>query len=115
MDGCQKPSESGGKTAGNRLNRNSYNYGSRQACGGPKSRSPSPLYGNGASIKQLVLSSSTASNLLLAAPGYEQYQKSLLEVPLLHTEYGEASSDDLSSEWDSDVPETPKNKVLYGK
>lgn len=40
------------------------------------------------------------------APGYEQYQKSLLEVPC-STDYGDASSDDLSSEWDSDVPDVP--------
>lgn len=40
------------------------------------------------------------------APGYEQYSRSLLEVPYTPTEYGEASSDDLSSEWDSDVPES---------
>ncbi|GBP84524.1 hypothetical protein EVAR_64244_1 [Eumeta japonica] len=39
-------------------------------------------------------------------PGYEQYRKSLLEVPWCN-EYTEASSDDLSSEWDSDVPEPP--------
>lgn len=80
--------------------------------GTSKSRSPSPLVGNGGSIQQLVLSStSAASGIILAAPGYEQYQKSLLEVPLHHAEYGEASSDDLSSEWDSDVPEPPRNKV----
>lgn len=36
--------------------------------------------------------------------GYDQYQKSLLEVPISR-DYGDASSDDLSSEWDSDVPE----------
>lgn len=81
---------------------------------GAKSRSPSPRIGNGSSVQQLVLSSTSASGILLAAPGYEQYQKSLLEVPLLHAEYGEASSDDLSSEWDSDVPEPPRNnKVLF--
>ncbi|KAF0768069.1 inositol-trisphosphate 3-kinase B isoform X3, partial [Aphis craccivora] len=49
------------------------------------------------------------TGLTSAAPGYEQYQKSLLEVPWPHAEYGEASSDDLSSEWDSDVPEPPPN------
>lgn len=43
----------------------------------------------------------------LAAPGYEQYYRSLLDVPVHLVEYGEASSDDLSSEWDSDVPEPP--------
>ncbi|KYB27917.1 Inositol-trisphosphate 3-kinase B-like Protein [Tribolium castaneum] len=42
-----------------------------------------------------------------ASTGYEQYQKSLLEVPV-PTDYADASSDDLSSEWDSDVPEIPK-------
>lgn len=36
--------------------------------------------------------------------GYEQYSKSLLEVPMI-VDYGDASSDDLSSEWDSDVNE----------
>ncbi|KDR18794.1 hypothetical protein L798_06475, partial [Zootermopsis nevadensis] len=40
----------------------------------------------------------------LLSPGYEQYQKSLLEVPC-PPDYGEASSDDLSSEWDSDAPD----------
>ncbi|XP_075233359.1 inositol-trisphosphate 3-kinase B-like isoform X1 [Lycorma delicatula] len=39
------------------------------------------------------------------AAGYEQYQRSLLEVPWPAGEYGEASSDDLSSEWDSDAPD----------
>lgn len=34
-------------------------------------------------------------------PGYVQYSKSLLEVPLPR-DYGYASSDDLSSEWESD-------------
>lgn len=38
--------------------------------------------------------------------GYEMYQKSLLEVPVI-MDYGDASSDDLSSEWDSDVPDVP--------
>jgi len=51
----------------------------------------------------------------LLSPGYEQYQKSLLEVPWT-ADYGEASSDDLSSEWDSDVPDVPSPtpaKVVY--
>lgn len=48
---------------------------------------------------------------MVLAAGYEQYQKSLLEVPW-PPDYGEASSDDLSSEWDSDVPEvTTRPKV----
>lgn len=48
--------------------------------------------------------------------GYHQYSKSLLEVPS-HYDYGDASSDDLSSEWDSDVSEIPatqsKVRILY--
>ncbi|XP_061402833.1 inositol-trisphosphate 3-kinase A-like [Musca vetustissima] len=47
-----------------------------------------------------------ANNL---CPGYAQYSKSFLEVPLPR-DYGYASSDDLSSEWDSDVP-TPNSQV----
>jgi hypothetical protein len=52
----------------------------------------------------------TASTSVVA--GYELYQKSLLEVPWPHAEYGEASSDDLSSEWDSDVPEPQLNSKV---
>jgi hypothetical protein len=51
----------------------------------------------------------------LLSPGYEQYQKSLLEVPW-PADYGEASSDDLSSEWDSDaadVPPASPSKVVH--
>ncbi|KAG7302239.1 hypothetical protein JYU34_013726 [Plutella xylostella] len=40
------------------------------------------------------------------SPGYDQMQMSLLDVPWSE-DYAEASSDDLSSEWDSDVPEPP--------
>ncbi|XP_049534860.1 inositol-trisphosphate 3-kinase A-like isoform X1 [Anopheles darlingi] len=54
---------------------------------GPTHRSPSPR---------------PATSSL--CPGYEQYQMSLLEVPMPR-DYGDASSDDLSSEWDSDVPD----------
>lgn len=51
-------------------------------------RSPSPRQGGGSA----------------GYSGYEQYQMSLLEVPMPR-DYGDASSDDLSSEWDSDVPD----------
>lgn len=45
-------------------------------------------------------------------PGYDQMKMSLLEVPW-NEDYTEASSDDLSSEWDSDVPEsTPKVIII---
>ncbi|KAJ1522659.1 hypothetical protein ONE63_001825 [Megalurothrips usitatus] len=48
----------------------------------------------------------------LLSPGYEQYRQSLSVPAWPCLEYGEASSDDLSSEWDSDVqdvsPLTPK-------
>lgn len=45
-------------------------------------------------------------------PGYVQYQLSLLEVPL-PKDYGDASSDDLSSEWDSDVPEPQRSPKVF--
>jgi len=64
-------------------------------------RSASPRHGRASSSGW----SPTHHNQLLS-PGYEQYQKSLLEVPW-PADYGEASSDDLSSEWDSDVPDVP--------
>jgi len=47
--------------------------------------------------------------------GYESYLKGL-EVPSVGTEYGDPSSDDLSSEWDTDDPDpppTPTTKVLF--
>lgn len=48
------------------------------------------------------------------SPGYDQMKISLLEVPW-NEDYTEASSDDLSSEWDSDVPDPPPptQKVNY--
>lgn len=36
--------------------------------------------------------------------GYDQYMKQYLQIPM-PSDYGEPSSDDLSSEWDSDVPD----------
>lgn len=37
-----------------------------------------------------------------ASAGYDQYMKQYLQIPM-PSDYGEPSSDDLSSEWDSDV------------
>lgn len=49
------------------------------------------------------------------SPGYDQMKMSLLEVPW-NEDYTEASSDDLSSEWESDVPEPgpPKVNISFG-
>merc|ERR1711899_258245 len=81
------------------------------------SRGNSPLYGssplnigggNGNSSSQCSVTNinnnieqpSYISGLSVLAKGYEQYRESLFL--LRHTtEYGEASSDDLSSEWES--------------
>lgn len=46
------------------------------------------------------------------SPGYAQYQMDLLEVPMPR-DYGDASSDDLSSEWDSDVQETQQSPKVF--
>lgn len=61
-------------------------------------RSPSPL--------------NDTKKIIGFSHGYEQYQKSFLEVPLPR-DYGYASSDDLSSEWDSDVPELDTSKKVF--
>lgn len=45
------------------------------------------------------------------SPGYAQYQMDLLKVPMSR-EYCDGSSDDLSSEWDSDVQEPQRTKVF---
>ena len=66
-----------------------------------RSASTSPRHGRASSSGW-----SQTHHSQLLSPGYEQYQKSLLEVPW-PADYGEASSDDLSSEWDSDVPDVP--------
>lgn len=64
-------------------------------------RSPSPLSAN------------DMKRIMGFSHGYEQYQRSFLEVPLPR-DYGYASSDDLSSEWDSDVPDLDtSSKVFY--
>lgn len=44
--------------------------------------------------------------------GYAQYQMDLLEVPMPR-DYGDASSDDLSSEWDSDVQDTHRSPKVF--
>lgn len=76
-------------------------------------RTPSPVAGPAAAAALLTTTAAmTTATSTTVAPGYEQYQKSLLEVPWPHAEYGEASSDDLSSEWDSDVPEPPPNSKV---
>ena len=68
------------------------------------SRGNSPLFGNSPIANN---NSNTAyteqmciSGLSGLAKGYEQYRESLISLRPT-TEYGEASSDDLSSEWES--------------
>lgn len=76
----------------------------------PKRRSPSPFR---RSISPINRGDGSRRASTTTPTGYELYQKSLLEVPM-SLDYGDASSDDLSSEWDSDVPETThvlSNKV----
>lgn len=65
-------------------------------------RSPSPSSFSG--HRQRLDLSPANNGSICASPGYMQYQMALLEVPMPR-DYGDASSDDLSSEWDSDVPE----------
>lgn len=74
-------------------------------------RSPSPSSFGG--HRQRLDVSPTSGGSICASPGYVQYQMALLEVPMPR-DYGDASSDDLSSEWDSDVPEPHRSpKVIF--
>lgn len=76
-------------------------------------RSPSPSSFGGHRQRSDV--SPTHIGSICASPGYVQYQMALLEVPMPR-DYGDASSDDLSSEWDSDVPEPHRSpKVILIK
>lgn len=78
-----------------------------QECRRSPSRTPSPSDSLNASPRFHRRSSNHCNSRrssTITATGYEQYQKSLLEVPS-NADYGDASSDDLSSEWDSDVPD----------
>lgn len=82
-------------------------------CGLFPSRSPSPSLIGRPSRKRSASPRMRIRSTSETAYGYEQYSKSLLEVPSLY-DYGDASSDDLSSEWDSDVSEiavTNESKV----
>uniref|UniRef100_A0A1Y1MEN4 Kinase n=1 Tax=Photinus pyralis TaxID=7054 RepID=A0A1Y1MEN4_PHOPY len=72
------------------------------------SRSPSPSFTSYAKYRRRASSPFRRNSKIDPLTfGYEQYQKSLLEVPSL-VDYGDASSDDLSSEWDSDTQEVTK-------
>lgn len=88
----------------------SRSYGSRSPSPDTRRRSPSPFRRSPSPSSRRNGSRRGSTT----PTGYEMYQKSLLEVPIIH-DYGDASSDDLSSEWDSDVPEAPKEqpKVVF--
>lgn len=88
----------------NNVKKEKSNESSRCACKSPVNirRSPSPFRRSPSPFRR--------SPSPMAGYGYELYQKSLLEVPFI-PEYGDASSDDLSSEWDSDVPDLPPRPV----
>lgn len=45
-----------------------------------------------------------------SSAGYDQYMKQYLQIPM-PSDYGEPSSDDLSSEWDSDVPDNKSSET----
>lgn len=74
----------------------------------PSPRDKSSATGDAATISKMPVVRHISVGL---SPGYAQYQMDLLEVPMPR-DYGDASSDDLSSEWDSDVQEPqPSPKV----
>lgn len=73
------------------------------------SSSPS-INSNSVPVKQKVHRLNSKGNGKIS-DGYDQYLKQyLLQVPM-PKDYGEPSSDDLSSEWDSDVPDNKNNET----
>lgn len=76
---------------------------------GRRSPSPSVRDRNHVSLQKMPLMRHISVGL---SPGYAQYQMDLLEVPMPR-DYGDASSDDLSSEWDSDVQETQRSPKVF--
>lgn len=93
-------------------------YVSRRYLGGPSTSSSA-----GGLRKQILTRQSVSPSAIVddfdiigtsLSTGYMQYQMSLLAVPMPR-DYGDASSDDLSSEWDSDVPaerQSPKVNII---
>lgn len=76
-------------------------------------RSPSPLFlRRTPDREQSTYNGNPPTSPLNMCPGYVQYQMSLLEVPMPR-DYGDASSDDLSSEWDSDVQEPQRSPKVF--
>lgn len=75
-------------------------------------RSPSPSCLRRTPDKSGMVSPLNGQSPFNMCPGYVQYQMSLLEVPMPR-DYGDASSDDLSSEWDSDVQEPQRSPKVF--
>ncbi|XP_053952239.1 inositol-trisphosphate 3-kinase A-like isoform X1 [Anastrepha ludens] len=101
------------KAVSNQIHSRKYSLAFAQAHGLPITAPPTIMvpprspaaneFGGCALRRQLQLQRRSPSPQQNLCPGYTQYSKSFLEVPLPR-DYGYASSDDLSSEWDSDVP-----------
>jgi hypothetical protein len=84
----------------------------------PDSSTSSPSINNNNNSHSVPLKQKNHHHHRVAGPrngrisdGYDQYLKQyLLQVPM-PKDYGEPSSDDLSSEWDSDVPDNKNNEA----
>lgn len=97
---CDKETEEESDSGPSVTNKSaSEKYLNPRAAAHPKHR-----HQNSSSLRKHVLVRRSPSPSTMS-PGYEQYQMAFLEVPLPR-DYGEASSDDLSSEWDSDAPDS---------
>lgn len=88
---------------------NCHHHHQSSADSSTPSSSPS-INSNSVPAKQKVHRMNSKGNGKVS-DGYDQYLKQyLLQVPL-PKDYGEPSSDDLSSEWDSDVPDNKNNET----
>ena len=87
-----------------------HNHQLSSADSSTPSSSPSIISNSVVLVKQKVHRMNSRGNGKIS-DGYDQYLKQyLLQVPM-PKDYGEPSSDDLSSEWDSDVPDNKNNET----
>lgn len=88
-----------------------YHHNNQSSADSSTPSSSPSINSHSVPIKQKSSHRLTSSRNGKISDGYDQYLKQyLLQVPM-PKDYGEPSSDDLSSEWDSDVPDNKSNET----
>lgn len=88
-----------------------YHHNNQSSADSSTPSSSPSINSHSVPVKQKSCHRLTNSRNGKISDGYDQYLKQyLLQVPM-PKDYGEPSSDDLSSEWDSDVPDNKSNET----